>query len=104
MHKLHTAICTAIVLLAGPGMLVGCQTPAPAGGKAASKEASIETLQKATAMANGNLAWEIVKISEVQRDATSVKWLATTRSLRLHCSATPDGSGGYCEPEGPPTL
>jgi len=98
MRKLHTAT----VLLVSLGLLSACEIPSAAqragGAKAAPKEADIETLQKATAMANGNLAWETVNVSGVQRDATSVKWLATTRSLRLHCTAQPDGSGSYCEP------
>jgi uncharacterized protein YggE len=93
---------TAVVTLAGLSVLTGCQTPSAGQGPA--KEASIETLQKATSMANGNLAWETVHVSEVQRDAKSVKWLATTRSLRLRCTAQSDGSGSYCEREGPPTL
>jgi len=94
MRKLHTSI----VLLALLGLLSACETPAGGQKAGAAKAADTETLQKATALANGNLAWEIVNISEVQRDGTTVKWLATTRSLHLHCTAQPDGSGSYCEP------
>src|SRR3984893_12344713 len=68
------------------------QKPARAG-----KSADTETLQKATTLAVGNLAWESVKISDVQRDATKVKGLATTRSMKLHCAAAPDGANPYCE-------
>ncbi|MDB5459758.1 MAG: hypothetical protein JWO72_1499 [Caulobacteraceae bacterium] len=98
MHKR----LTSLVLLAGLGLLSACETTA-AGGKTAdtaakSKLADVETLQKATALANGNMAWETVDISQVQRDAEKVTWLAKTRSLHLHCTAEPDGSGSYCAP------
>jgi hypothetical protein len=57
---------TSLVLLAGLGLLGACETTA-AGGKTAdtaakSKLADVETLQKATALANGNMAWETVDI------------------------------------------
>jgi hypothetical protein len=92
---------TSLVLLAGLCLLGACETTT-VGGKAAdtaakSKPADIETLQKATALANGNMAWETVQISEVQREADKVTWLAKTRSLHLHCTAGPDGSASYCE-------
>jgi hypothetical protein len=61
-----------------------------------SQEAEIELLQKATALAQGELAWETVRISDIQRDAKSVKWAADTRSMHVHCTADPDGSGSYC--------
>jgi hypothetical protein len=99
--------CSAAVLLAGLSLLGACQSlsydsqqayeqqlaaePAPG-----SKEAEIENLQKATALAQGELAWETVQISDIQRDAKSVKWVATTRSAHLQCTADPDGSGSYC--------
>jgi hypothetical protein len=100
MRKLRSAI----VLLAGLTLLGACQSvsdddlkidvPPPG-----SKEAEIQTLQKATALAQGELAWEIVQISDIQRDPTSVKWVATTRSLHLHCTADPDGGGSFCTPD-----
>ncbi|HTK36506.1 MAG TPA: hypothetical protein VL358_14640 [Caulobacteraceae bacterium] len=100
-------LCTALVLLAGLSLLGACETvpdgndaffvykpPTP---KPGSKEAEIETLQKATSLAQGSLAWEIVQISNIQHDAKSVKWVARTRSLNLRCTADPDGSNSYCE-------
>jgi hypothetical protein len=100
-------LCSALVLTAGLSLLGACQTvsdgndaffvyqpPKPAPG---SKEAEIETLQKATAMAQGSLAWEIVQVSDIQHDGRTVKWVARTRSLNLRCSADPDGSNSYCE-------
>jgi hypothetical protein len=96
-------LCSAIVLLAGLSLLGACETNdayfvyKPVAPKPGSKEAEIETLQKATAMAQGALAWEIVQVSGIQRDAKTVKWVATTRSLNLRCAADPDGSNSYCE-------
>lgn len=92
---------SAMVLAAGLSLLSACQSvsdddlkiDAPPPG---SKEAEIQTLQKATAQAEGELAWETVQISNIQRDAATVKWVATTRSLHLNCTADPDGSGSYC--------
>ncbi len=100
MRKLRCAI----VLLAGLS-LVGCCTSAgdgfsayqPIEPKPGSKEAEIETMQKATALAQGALAWEVVQISDIQHDAKNVKWVARTRSLNLRCTADPDGSNSYCE-------
>jgi len=100
-------LCSALVLLAGLGLLSACET-VPDGNdaffvyksptlKPGSKEAEIETLQKATAQAQGSLAWEIVQVSNIQHDAKSVKWVATTRSLNLRCTADLDGSNSYCE-------
>jgi hypothetical protein len=100
-------LCSAMALLAGMSLLGACQSlpydsqrayeqQLSAKPKPGSKEAEIELLQKATALAQGELAWETVQVSDIQRDATSVKWVATTRSLHVHCTAYPDGSGSYC--------
>ncbi|HWJ35975.1 MAG TPA: PHB depolymerase family esterase [Steroidobacteraceae bacterium] len=56
-----------------------------------------ETLQKATAFAVGNLAWETVKIVNVERGASQVKWLGLTRSARWRCTAAPDATKVSCE-------
>jgi poly(3-hydroxybutyrate) depolymerase len=56
-----------------------------------------ESLQKATAFAVGNLAWETVKIVNVERSASQVKWLGLTRSARWRCSAAPDATKAFCE-------
>jgi|SRR5882757_1689244 len=79
-------------------LLAVCQTvnaAAPAT-DASKTQLSIKDLQKATFRAMG-VAWETVAVSEVQRSATDVKWLATTRSQKWHCTAAPDGSNAYCE-------
>jgi hypothetical protein len=92
------------VLLAGLGLLCACSSVAAAGDGAGptgarSKPNETETLQKATALAHGNLAWEIVKISDVKREPDKVTWDAWTRSEHMRCSgAVPDGAGAYCEP------
>jgi hypothetical protein len=65
--------------------------------KPGSKEAEIETLQKATEMAYGVVAWESWRISDIQRDAKGVTWLAAGRSTNLHCTADPDGDNAFCE-------
>jgi hypothetical protein len=99
-------LCSAIALSAGLGLLGACATvpddnpffiyqpPVPTPG---SKEAETETLQKATAMAQGSLAWETVEISNVQRDDKTVKWMAATPERKLRCTADPDGSNSFCE-------
>src|SRR5882762_7873022 len=56
-----------------------------------------ESLQKATAFAVGNLAWETVKLVNVERSASQVKWLGLTRSARWRCTAAPDATKTYCE-------
>jgi poly(3-hydroxybutyrate) depolymerase len=56
-----------------------------------------ESLQKATAFAVGNLAWETVKIVNVERSASRVKWAGLTRSVRWHCTAAPDATKVSCE-------
>ena len=106
MRKLQSRIALLAGLCLGVA-LAGCQSlsydaqsayrqqlavePAPG-----SKEAEIELLQKATALAQGELAWETVRISDIQHDAKSVKWVAETRSMHAQCTADPDGSGPYC--------
>src|SRR6202051_3770801 len=56
-----------------------------------------ESLEKATAFAVGNLAWETVKIVNVERSASQVKWLGLTRSARWRCTAAPDATKAFCE-------
>jgi poly(3-hydroxybutyrate) depolymerase len=56
-----------------------------------------ESLQKATAFAVGNLAWETVKIVNVERGASQVKWLGLTRSARWRCIAAADATKASCE-------
>jgi poly(3-hydroxybutyrate) depolymerase len=103
MIKMNTGFAAAIgllVLAAAPANSADRTQAAAAAGNA-SKEVSIEMLQKATTLAVGNLAWESVKVSEVERSATSVKWLATTRSMKLNCTAAPDGANPYCDSGNP---
>jgi poly(3-hydroxybutyrate) depolymerase len=85
---------------AAPGPVTTASAGAPDRRPPAShsgKPADVQTLQQATTLAIGNLAWESVKVSDVQRDATTVKWVATTRSQKLNCTAAPDGSNPYCQ-------
>jgi hypothetical protein len=56
-----------------------------------------ERLQKATATAVGALAWESVKVFNIEKGVASVRWDAATRSARLHCTAKPDASDPACE-------
>jgi hypothetical protein len=72
-------------------------TPAYAATAPSGPPADSEALQKATAIGAGNLAWETVIVSDIRRDATTVKWLATTKSTKWHCTAAPDGTKPYCE-------
>jgi hypothetical protein len=98
-------LCSALVLLAGLGCLGACASDdslaayhqATDEPKPSAQEAEIRTLQQATALAQGEVAWESVNISAIQRDAKSVKWVAKTRSVTLNCKADPDGSNSYCE-------
>jgi hypothetical protein len=55
-----------------------------------------EVLQRATSLAIGNLAWESVSVSEVQRTRAQVRWTATTRSNRYLCTADADGQNSFC--------
>jgi hypothetical protein len=55
-----------------------------------------ETLQRATSLAIGNLAWESVSLSDIQRTRTHVRWTATTRSNRYFCTADLDGQNSFC--------
>lgn len=98
---------SAVILLATLGLLGGCETAGPTIYREVeppkgSKEAEIETLQKAAALAVGNQAWEVVQISNIQRDAANLKWIASTRSRYMACTADPDGSNAYCDPATPP--
>lgn len=73
--------------------------PSPAKPKVspAGKPATTEGLQKATAFAVGNLAWETVVVAEVKRGADKVTWNGVTRSVTWRCTAAPDGTKAYCE-------
>jgi hypothetical protein len=97
------ALLPRCLLLAGLGLVGACSTivavaDKPGAGAAKPKQADVEQLQKATALAHGNLAWEIVQISSVQREPDKVTWEARTRSEHMRCAANPDGSASYCEP------
>jgi poly(3-hydroxybutyrate) depolymerase len=56
-----------------------------------------QSLQKATAFAVGNLAWETVKLVNVERSASQIKWVGLTRSARWRCTAAPDATKASCE-------
>ena len=71
--------------------------PAPTSAKLG-KPADTQDLQKATSHALGNLAWESVTVSDIERAANGVKWMATTRSHKYHCAAATDGTNPYCDP------
>jgi hypothetical protein len=60
------------------------------------KPATTEGLQKATAFAVGNLAWETVVVADVKRGADKVTWNGVTRSVTWRCTAAPDGTKAYC--------
>jgi poly(3-hydroxybutyrate) depolymerase len=66
--------------------------------------ATIETLQKATALGVGNLAWETVQVEDVQRSADKVTWIGVTRSVKWHCTAKPDGTEPACTSGVEPTV
>jgi hypothetical protein len=55
-----------------------------------------EVLQRATSLAIGNLAWESVSLSDIQRTRTQVRWTATTRSNRYLCTADANGQNSFC--------
>jgi hypothetical protein len=61
------------------------------------KPTPTEVLQQATSLAIGNLAWESVKVSEVEKVDGRVRWLATTRSQKYRCTADADGQNSFCE-------
>ncbi len=54
-------------------------------------------LQKATANSVGAMAWEGVKVFDIQHAGKTVKWQAATRSSLLHCTAEADGSNPACD-------
>ncbi len=58
--------------------------------------ATVEGLQKATALAVGNLAWETVTVQDLQRGPDKVAWIGATRSVNWRCSARPDGTNPAC--------
>src|SRR5882757_9019453 len=62
------------------------------------------SLRKATAFAVGNLAWETVKIVNVERSASTLKWVGLTRSARWGCTAAADATKAYCENALAPTA
>ncbi|RAK60248.1 hypothetical protein DJ021_10750 [Phenylobacterium hankyongense] len=97
----HVAICALLGLTA-------CQTAGPtAGGPSAApgapKVADAETLQKATSLAIGNLAWESVKVTNVQVAGNQVKWTGVTRSHQYPCAADLDGQNSFCD-QGEPQV
>lgn len=59
--------------------------------------ATVETLQKSTSRAVGNLAWETVNIQDVKRTEDTVRWVGVTRSARWGCTARSDGERAHCE-------
>jgi hypothetical protein len=61
------------------------------------KPATTEDLQKATAKAVGNLAWETVNVQDVKREGDKVAWIGATRSVKWRCNARSDGAQAYCE-------
>ncbi|WP_293370442.1 hypothetical protein, partial [Phenylobacterium sp.] len=71
-------------------------SPSPAA-RPLGKPATTEGLQKATALAVGNLAWETVVVAEVKRGADKITWNGVTRSVTWHCTAASDGTGAFCE-------
>jgi poly(3-hydroxybutyrate) depolymerase len=98
----------------GPALKGDAAAPAPTpvaavAPKPLGKPATTEGLQKATALAVGNLAWETVVVAEVKRSGDKVTWNGLTRSVTWHCAAASDGTRAYCEqppsavsPAGPP--
>jgi poly(3-hydroxybutyrate) depolymerase len=63
-----------------------------------------ESLQKATSFAVGNLAWETVKIVNVERSTSTLNWVGLTRSARWGCTAAPDATKAHCEDALAPVL
>jgi hypothetical protein len=102
MPKLHpaTALFAALSLLGACSEtgLTPYKYPEPPKG---SKAAEIEMMQKATALSVGGHAWETIDISNVQHGATTLKWAANARTLHMTCTADPDGSNAYCDPDHP---
>ncbi len=82
---------------AAPASVAAAPSPAPAKPKPPGKPATTEGLQKATALAVGNLAWETVVVADVKRGADKVTWNGVTRSVTWRCAAAPDGTKAYCE-------
>lgn len=82
--------------LAGACSMVALSAQAQA--KAEPKVSETEMLQKATSLAIGNLAWESVKVSDVQKDASQIKWAVTLRSNKYTCSSDLNGDSSSCDP------
>ena len=78
--------------------VVGACSVAALSVHAQAKPSETEELQKATSLAIGNLAWESVKVSEIQKDGSQVKWLVTLRSNKYTCSAEANGDNSACDP------
>ncbi|MDB5702949.1 MAG: hypothetical protein JWN66_65 [Sphingomonas bacterium] len=79
-------------------VLAACQTTSdPLAELRAHKPTPTEILQQATSLAIGNLAWESVNISAVEKVDGRVRWLATTRSEKYRCTADADGQNSFCE-------
>jgi hypothetical protein len=82
---------------APPAPVAALPSSAPPKVKPPGKPATTEGLQKATAFAVGNLAWETVVVADVKRSADKVTWNGVTRSVTWRCTAAPDGTKAYCE-------
>ena len=78
--------------------VVGACSAAALSVHAQAKPSETEVLQKATSLAIGNLAWESVKVSEVEKAGSQVKWLVTLRSNKYRCSAEANGDNSACDP------
>ena len=59
--------------------------------------AETQTLQKATSLAIGNLAWESVRVTDVSRENDKIKWVGLTRSVKYVCNADLKGENSYCD-------
>ncbi|MDB5456052.1 MAG: Poly(3-hydroxybutyrate) depolymerase-like protein [Caulobacter sp.] len=78
--------------------VIGACSTAALNVHAQAKPSETEVLQKATSLAIGNLAWESVRVSEIQKDGAQVKWFVTLRSNKYRCSADANGENSSCDP------
>lgn len=66
------------------------------------KATDIEALQKASVTGGIDQAWESIGISNVHIGPTAVTWIgASSRFIKFHCTADPDGTAPACERAGP---
>ncbi|MDB5468122.1 MAG: Poly(3-hydroxybutyrate) depolymerase-like protein, partial [Phenylobacterium sp.] len=93
VKKYLTSAAACALLGLAAFQTAGASQAAPA----AHKVANAETLQKATSLAIGNLAWESVKVTDVQVVGSQVKWLGVTRSQKYPCAADLDGENSFCD-------